>query len=410
MIRPGKDDAAREDAFLGGLVPQAAEQLAERRSAEFDAAAGQARFEAWLGAHTMEPALPAPRVRAAALRAAGTAWIRRFVTWLAGALHAIRRPEGGFLIWLSGARQQILAECPTERPKYAGIGASILISGAMAGVSLAFALTTALNTALQVAVLVGAAAAVTIMSLTRLFVVSLPRSGRPGMLFVQAIPRVVVALILGFVISTPLLLQIFRPEIQHEVAVMHNQAAVQYFRDLPSSPLQQQITRDQALVATLTGEAAGNGPQNTQVEALQGELSQAQAQQSADYATWQCQLYGTSPDGRQVCSLAGNGPLARAAETAYQDATSRVSELHAEIAATQAQTAAEARQELPAAEAALKAAQAEQAQQISAFNTQNESNAGLLTRLQALGQVTAGNATLSRSSPKPIGSTRLTRW
>lgn len=99
---------------------------------------------------------------------------------------------------------------------------------------------------------------------------------------------------------------------------------------------------------------------------------------------------------------AGDGPLARAAETAYQNAATTVSELNAKIADAetqtvdaQAQTAAEARKELPTAQAALNATQADQAQQISAFNTQNKSNAGLLTRLQALNQATAGNSTLS---------------
>ena len=50
MIRPKMDGAAgaREDAFLGGLIPQVTEQLAEQRSGDFDAVAGQARFEALL--------------------------------------------------------------------------------------------------------------------------------------------------------------------------------------------------------------------------------------------------------------------------------------------------------------------------------------------------------------------------
>jgi len=75
MIRPKKDGAAqaREDAFLGDLVPQVTDQLAERRSRDFDAVAGQARFEAWLATHTKEPAEPAPRVTVLTRRPAGIA-------------------------------------------------------------------------------------------------------------------------------------------------------------------------------------------------------------------------------------------------------------------------------------------------------------------------------------------------
>ena len=60
MTRGKDDDArAREDAFLGELIPQVTEHLAERHAGDFDAKAGQARFDTWLAAHTREPAVPA---------------------------------------------------------------------------------------------------------------------------------------------------------------------------------------------------------------------------------------------------------------------------------------------------------------------------------------------------------------
>jgi DNA-binding transcriptional MerR regulator len=55
----GKDDDAatiREDSFLGELIPQVAEHLAEQHAGDFDAEVGQARFRIWLAAHTKEPA------------------------------------------------------------------------------------------------------------------------------------------------------------------------------------------------------------------------------------------------------------------------------------------------------------------------------------------------------------------
>ena len=58
-MTPGKNDDAvrgREDSFLGELIPRVTEHLAERHAEGFDAAAGTARFKAWLGAHTKEPA------------------------------------------------------------------------------------------------------------------------------------------------------------------------------------------------------------------------------------------------------------------------------------------------------------------------------------------------------------------
>ncbi len=55
----GKDDDAatiREDSFLGELIPQVAEHLAEQHAGDFDAEDGRARFRSWLAAHTKEPA------------------------------------------------------------------------------------------------------------------------------------------------------------------------------------------------------------------------------------------------------------------------------------------------------------------------------------------------------------------
>jgi hypothetical protein len=61
MMKKKNDDAAhaREDSFLTELIPQVAEHLAERHAEDFDAEAGQARFETWLAAHTKEPAASA---------------------------------------------------------------------------------------------------------------------------------------------------------------------------------------------------------------------------------------------------------------------------------------------------------------------------------------------------------------
>jgi cell division inhibitor SepF len=54
------DDAAniREDLFLGELVPQVAERLADQHAGKFDAETGLARFQTWLASHTQEPVTP----------------------------------------------------------------------------------------------------------------------------------------------------------------------------------------------------------------------------------------------------------------------------------------------------------------------------------------------------------------
>lgn len=69
MVTGKNDDAARarEDSFLGELIPQVTEHLAAQHSGEFDTEAGRARFVTWLAAHTKEPVATAK---------GGMAWVR----------------------------------------------------------------------------------------------------------------------------------------------------------------------------------------------------------------------------------------------------------------------------------------------------------------------------------------------
>lgn len=311
---------------------------------------------------------------------------------------------GRLLIWLSGARAQILAECPTERPKYIGIGAAILITGTMAAVSLTFALVTALKVDLWAALPFALAWGVAIVSLDRLFVVSLQRQGPWWAHLLRAVPRLLLALLLGVVISTPFILQIFRPEIEHEITQLQDEATATYYRDLPASSLSKQITAEQNTVATLQSEAAGTGTgtgtaQSPELTHLLAERGQAESNQKSAYSAWQCQLYGP-------CRPPGNGPLARADQARYSSFGVQVSQLTTKITQlqNQQQTADKKQQglvsttatsELTKARNALNRDIAEQQQETTDFITKVKGDTGLLIRLQALGAVTAGNSTLN---------------
>src|ERR1044071_7013884 len=318
---------------------------------------------------------------------------------------------GRFLIWLSGARKKILDECPTDRAKYVGIGTVILITAVLAGVSLTFALVTALNTPLWAALPFAVAWAVAILCLDRMFVVSLPREGRWWVHLLRAVPRLLLALMLGFVISAPFVLQIFRPEIEHEITLLHTQAESAYLKGARNGKLQQEIDRDSAKVSQLTTAAGGGGavtlpPQAAQIKNLQAQRDKAQLRQNRYYNEWQCQLYGTAPNGKVCHNPAGPGPLSRANHENFLRQQALVQQLNQEIRTDQRivsqkikgqqkQEAAVARSQLPAARAALAAAQDEQRHDLSTFNTQNNRNGGLLIRLQALGDITGSNSTLN---------------
>ena len=111
---------------------------------------------------------------------------------------------GDIFIWLSGASKKILRECPTERPRLYGLGAMIAVTGGLAGVSLAFALVNALKVSLPAVIVFGVLWALAVMMIDRLFVVSMHRQRNPLIYLIQALPRLAMAIVLGFPKTTPL--------------------------------------------------------------------------------------------------------------------------------------------------------------------------------------------------------------
>jgi hypothetical protein len=109
-----------------------------------------------------------------------------------------------FLIWLSGADYEVLSRYRHEKAKYVGAGTGILITGTIAGLSMWFALTSALGAQVPVATPLAVCWALVIISIDRWLVVSMKR--QPGYKLRRyirvAAPRLFLAAVLGFVIST----------------------------------------------------------------------------------------------------------------------------------------------------------------------------------------------------------------
>ncbi|WP_242606971.1 DUF4407 domain-containing protein [Protofrankia symbiont of Coriaria ruscifolia] len=131
----------------------------------------------------------------------------------------MRRP----LIWLSGANPQLLARCPTDRAKYVGVGSAVLTTSLMAAASCAFALHMGLRLSVASCLLVGGAWGLAIMGLDRWLVASVQRRDHWYQNLLIALPRLALAVLIGLVISTPLVLRIFEPEIQAELVDIHRE-------------------------------------------------------------------------------------------------------------------------------------------------------------------------------------------
>jgi Domain of unknown function (DUF4407) len=314
---------------------------------------------------------------------------------------------GKLLIAIAGADDRILRRVPTERVKFQSLGWAILITSGIAAVSMWFALANALGLnpvlALPLALLWG----LVIMGIDRWLITSIPPHGSRR--WAVAVPRLVLALLLGSIISTPIVLRIFQTEINNEIAQIDTQRANAYIASQQNSQIAAKVNYWQAQVTNLEGviNSRGQTPLNfsadPQIQSLTKQLNTWLGLQQTYYDQWQCQLYGIAPDGLRC--KPGNGPLAQNSHGAYEQAKQQVVTINDEIAARKtalsSNGAVAAATRLQEAQGALPQAQAElqnyRSQQDNLRN-QYESTLprnGLLIRLQALGQLSSRNFTVT---------------
>jgi hypothetical protein len=142
-----------------------------------------------------------------------------------------------FLWWCAGADPYFMRLAPMQdRVKYAGIGGIVLCTGVLAGVSGAFAFYTIFgpkgdandysltaSIGIQIATMIFAIVwGLVIFNLDRFIISSTGKGDGTDSItwkeFAQALPRIIIALILGFAISSPLEIKILESEINSELS------------------------------------------------------------------------------------------------------------------------------------------------------------------------------------------------
>ncbi|MEV4801406.1 DUF4407 domain-containing protein [Nonomuraea sp. NPDC049421] len=313
---------------------------------------------------------------------------------------------GRWLIILSGARQDVLERYDGERARFIGLGGAILTTACLAALAMTFALSSALKVFLPLAIAIGLVWGVIILGLDRWLATSLPVRGRRR--FWLALPRVLLALLLGAVISTPLVLQIFKPEIDATILDIKQERLDAFTRAQQTgetgrrvATLETTVTELEAVIAS-RGETALDPASDQRIQELEKSRKEAVKQRDTFYDEWQCQLYVGPPK----CAKKGAGPLARAAERAYRRAATRVDDIERQIeqrrqqlgntqATGRARRLEAAEEELPKVRAELDRLNAQQAELRGQFVDENLDSDGLLLRLEALGRVSQDNASLT---------------
>jgi hypothetical protein len=289
------------DVLRGQRLPRLEFVLAYVRACGLDDEQAAAWEQAWaaLRERELSPASQQPPAEALPQR---PPWTARALARLDTAQTASRH----FLVWLSGARPELLKHSRTDRLAYTGLGGVILISGITAALSAAFGFHTAFYVAWLPAALLGAAFGAGFMTVDRLIVFSI-RRGAYQKILLTITPRLMLAALFAVIFATPVLMRAFAPEITAQITQINQARAEQSSTGLSQSSL------------------------GTQINSLQSQLNHEQQLSSDYYHQWQCQLYG-GPGCHK-----GSGPLAEAARNNYYTATATARSLSTQLSQARAE-------------------------------------------------------------------------
>src|SRR4051794_39118659 len=314
-----------------------------------------------------------------------------------------RRRIGNALAVLAGARADVLEVAPGARQRFVALGGVLLSTGGLAVLSAAFAVHMAVGVIWPLAIAIGLFWGAVIVNLDRMLLVGMAHDASPKRNLLLAVPRVGLALVLGVVISTPLVLQVFHKEIDTEIVALQAEQSDAYKKSLDTDArftglddLRQKVATEQALVASGGDGDASLAPLAASLTAAQAAYDQALATQRDLSAKAQCELDGTCGTGRP-----GTGEAyvqARAAADAQASvvasAKSDLDAVTAALSSGQARSAQQAAADVQTDQAELTRLTADQTRLQSAFDATNTDNTGILIRLQALGRLSDANSTL----------------
>jgi len=191
-----------------------------------------------------------------------------------------------FFIFCSGADTDILEQCsPGEQTKYAGIGATVFFTAVMAFIASAYALYTVFDNYYS-SIFFGFIWGLLIFNLDRFIVSTIKKRDNFFDEFIQASPRLLLAVIIAIVIAKPLELKVFEKEI--------NQVLLEEKNEMTLTNKDQLALQYNPSLEILSAE----------ISTLKKEVSDKEASVNELYET-----YISEAEGRKGTELIGKGPV-----------------------------------------------------------------------------------------------------
>ena len=191
-----------------------------------------------------------------------------------------------FFILCSGSDKDILQSCSNgEQNKYAGIGATVFFTAVMAFLASSYALYTVFDN-YYIAVFFGLIWGLLIFNLDRFIVSTIKKRANFKSEFIQATPRIVLAIIIAIVISKPLETKIFEKEINTVLLKEKNAMALQNKKEV-ALYFQSDLDKNK-----------------TQIDSLKAEILNKEKEVNTLYET-----YITEAEGTAGTKKLGKGPV-----------------------------------------------------------------------------------------------------
>ena len=208
-------------------------------------------------------------------------------------------------------------------------------------------------------------------------------------------PRLLLALVIGAVISEPFVLRIFNSEIQSELQIMQDEEKSAFATSWLQDPRYLTLLKQQAQVATLSTELAAGVPtdavvDNPQVKALTAQLETLDTRLAEADKAVSCEGVGSCGSG-----TAGAGPVFKANQERSSRLQAERSQLAAQLASATAQAGSQAatvatltgpakHAQLDQLERAVALAQDQRRRDVAMFTSRVTNSDGLLSRIEAL--------------------------
>ncbi|WP_406074706.1 DUF4407 domain-containing protein [Micromonospora sp. NBC_01638] len=309
-----------------------------------------------------------------------------------------------FFVWLAAADADILDSCPSERHRYHTTGAAVLVTSALAAISGMFALTTAVGLPPAWAAVGGLLWGLAVLSIDRMLIAGVARRPTARANLLAALPRLVLALLIGTVISTPLVLRVFQDEIDTQLEINHRAAQEAFAHDLAADQRFAEMPKLKERVATLQGVVDGAGGATVEddptVARLRAEYDRlSKAYEEADNAVV-CEKEGRCGSRKVGAGPAYKEKVARRDRLATERRSAQAALATARTAAQQkldesrAKAKASAGSELTAARAELDRLQGVRLREETDFSARLADDDGLLARIGALDDLRGRDSTL----------------